>query len=62
VVLLSSYEDNYVPWHSARIHCYKNRADDEKSIVEKTMVHNIFDGGNIEKIHRIDISFEIVET
>lgn len=41
VVLLSSYEDNYTPWHSARIHNYKPTADDDKSIIEKNMVHNI---------------------
>jgi hypothetical protein len=27
VVLVSSYEDNYVPWHSARIQSYKGEAN-----------------------------------
>jgi hypothetical protein len=26
VILISSYEDNYVPWHSARVQSYKGEA------------------------------------
>lgn len=57
LVFLSSYEDSYVPWHSARVHCYKSSIDSERALIEKTMVQNILGGGCIEKIQRIDVSF-----
>lgn len=59
-ILISSFEDSYVPWHSARIQCYKGSVLERKSEVEATMVANLL-GGDLEEIHRIDISYEIVE-
>ena len=55
VILLSSSEDSYVPWHSARIEYY----DGSESKIEKQMIENIL-GDQI--VHRIDIHFDIETT
>lgn len=54
---MSSSEDSYVPWHSARIEYYDGSGSGSK--LEKQMVENIL-GDQI--VHRIDIHFDIETT
>ena len=50
IILISSAEDSYVPWHSARICAY----DTKNNELEAEMVNNIL-GENT--VHRIDVNF-----
>ena len=54
IILLSSAEDSYVPWHSARICFYKSNNSSSK--VEAEMVENIVGDSTV---HRIDVNFSV---
>lgn len=54
VILISSAEDSYVPWHSARISGYKTKSNSSK--VDNEMVSNILSD---QTIHRLDINFAV---
>lgn len=56
VILLSSFEDSYVPWHSARISFNSSKKNLASGKVEKQMIENIL--GN-QPIHRIDVNFNV---
>jgi hypothetical protein len=57
IVLVSSSEDSYVAWHSARIEYYDG--SNKNSKVERQMIDSIL-GDQI--VHRIDIHFDIETT
>ena len=66
MVFISSYQDAYIPYDSARIQKCTNAINDSKNNVERgkvycTMVDNIVNRIKAEKLHRIDINLEIPE-
>ena len=58
IILLSSYEDSYVAWHSARILKHHSTKKNEAITIESEMVEKIL--GN-RPVHRIDVNFEVKE-
>ena len=54
IILLSSAEDSYVPWHSARISFYKSKNSSSK--YEAEMVESIIGDTTV---HRIDVNFSV---
>ena len=54
IILISSAEDSYVPWHSARI-CYF-KSTNSSSKIEAEMVENILGESTV---HRIDVNFSV---
>ena len=56
IILWSSFEDSYVPWHSARISFHHSKQESSLGKVENEMVHNIL--GNCP-VHRIDVNFNV---
>ena len=61
VVLISSFQDKYVPWHSARIHQSDKDSTDPMVSLEKEMSENILCGGSLKSIHRIEVNLCIAE-
>ena len=41
IILWSSFEDSYVPWHSARISFHHSKTNSKLGKVENEMVENI---------------------
>jgi hypothetical protein len=61
VILLSSFEDSYVSWHSARISGH--RSNNAQSQVEREMAENILGGGLFGgSVHRLDVNFNVKTT
>jgi hypothetical protein len=60
IIFLSSFEDSYVSWHSARVS--PHRSSNSMSRIEEEMCLNML-GNNIfnASIHRIDINFNVRE-
>lgn len=60
IILLSSYEDSYVSWHSARISTH--RSTNSLSKVEEEMSNNIVSRSIYgATVHRLDINFNVRE-
>lgn len=58
IILLSSYEDNYVSWHSARIspHLSSNSSSKvQMQMCDNMMSNNIYGAS----VHRLDINFNV---
>ena len=58
IILLSSYEDQYVSWHSARISGHRSKNSESK--IEEEMEGSIL-GNSLFKatVHRLDINFNV---
>lgn len=58
IILLSSFEDSYVSWHSARISGHRSK--NSLSKVEEEMETNIL-GNNVfgATVHRLDVNFNV---
>lgn len=61
IVLVSSYQDSYVPFYSARIqrNPKTDSSDSNKSKRYSEILEAILGKVNSDKIHRIDVSYEI---
>ncbi|OMJ68881.1 hypothetical protein SteCoe_33535 [Stentor coeruleus] len=57
--LVSSFQDNYAPFESARIEISKEHLTDSKERIHFEMARNILSRITAEKIHRIDVNFKI---
>jgi hypothetical protein len=56
IILLSSLEDSYVTWHSARISTYDSNTKSDYGKIEHEMVENIL---GEKSVHRLDINFNV---
>lgn len=57
--LISSFQDNYAPFESARIEIGNEHMTDSKARIHFEMARNILSRITAEKIHRIDVNFKI---
>ncbi|OMJ84322.1 hypothetical protein SteCoe_14608 [Stentor coeruleus] len=62
ICLVSSYQDNYVPFESARIEIRNENTEDYKTRVHLEMAKNILGKVLANKIYRIDVDFIIKNT
>ncbi|EGR29800.1 serine esterase, putative [Ichthyophthirius multifiliis] len=60
IALLSSYQDQYVPFESARIQkCDEASDSNAKGRLYNSMVDNLLSSLRTDRIHRIDVNFKI---
>ena len=59
IALISSVQDNYAPFESARIDVGPSALEDSKGRIYVEMANNILRRVNAEKIHRIDVDFSL---
>ncbi|KAL4501451.1 hypothetical protein ABPG72_021258 [Tetrahymena utriculariae] len=60
IALLSSYQDQYVPFESARIQkCDEASNENQKGRIYNSMVDNLIGQLRTDRIHRIDVNFKI---
>lgn len=59
ICLVSSYQDNYVPFESSRIEIRNENVEDNKARVHLEMARNILGKVVANKIYRIDVDFTI---
>ena len=62
IVLVSSYQDSYAPFDSARIQiCTKATNDANKGNIYIKMARNLLSGLPLDVLYRIDVDFRISE-
>ena len=62
VALVSSYQDQYAPFESARMEvCKEALADSVKANFYRKMASNIMDNLTTNTLHRIDVNFKITD-
>jgi Putative serine esterase (DUF676)/Protein FAM135 len=62
ITLVSSYQDQYAPYDSARIELStKTGTDQERAEIYEEMTRNLLSGINVEALYRVDINFRIPE-
>ena len=61
ILLVSSQQDNYVPYQSARIEKIKQNKKRKKVQIHNQMADNIFRNVKCEAVHRLDVNFVIGE-
>lgn len=59
IAFVSSIQDNYAPFESARIEVGPKAIDDSKGRIYIEMANNILSRVTAEKIHRIDVNFKL---
>ncbi len=60
IVLVSSYQDSYAPFDSARLQiCNKAENDSNKGAIYIKMARNILSNLPIDVLYRIDVDFRI---
>ncbi|EGR31239.1 zw18 protein, putative [Ichthyophthirius multifiliis] len=61
IILVSSPQDLYVPYYSARMqYVEKQEEDQNQQKISLQMLNNIFKNVQVQRIHRIDVSFTIL--
>ena len=61
ITLVSSYQDQYAPYDSARMELSSKGGEPERAEIYEEMTRNLLGSMNVENLYRLDINFRIPE-